>query len=411
MSSLNRRTFLAASAAGLATQNALAASWNQWRGPSRNGMVDGNFEWPDKISGRLKEVWRRPLQPSYSGPIVSEGQIYLTETVDKRDEVVTAVGLQDGKKQWSQSWPGAMSVPFFARANGSWIRSTPAVSDGRLLVGGIRDVMVCLDTATGAKIWENDFVATQKSDLPSFGFVCSPLIDGDYAYVQAGGGLLKLELATGNVVWRSLADGGGMYGSAFSSPVIATIGGVEQLLVQTRKELAGVSPEDGRKLWSVEVPAFRGMNILPPTVFGDTVFTSSYGGGSFCYSIQQSGDSWTVEKLWKNTVQGYMSSPMVFGEHVYLHLKNRRFTCMDLKTGRQKWSSRPYGKYWSSAVQGDRILALDERGKLLLIQPTPDEFTLLDEKDVATNSWAHLAVVDDMVLVRDLNELIVLRWA
>ena len=408
MSNMQRRSFLAFPLLAAATR-AFGAEWPQWRGPTRDGEVTGT-PWPVRLDG-MEELWRVPLQPSYSGPIVAGGKVFVTETRNKKSEATTAYSL-DGTQQWSFEWNGAMNVPFFARANGSWIRSTPALSGNRLLVGGMRDVMVCLDTESGAELWRNDFVATEGSPLPSFGFVCSPLIDDDSAYVQAGGGFLKLDMATGKVIWRSLRDGGGMYGSAFSSPVLATIDGVRQLVVQSRKDLAGVSPDTGSKLWSTPVPAFRGMNILPPTVHGNSVFTSSYGGGSFCFEVSRNADTdeWVVSTKWKNTVQGYMSSPMVFGDHVYLHLKNRRFTCMELETGQQKWSSKPFGKYWSCVKQENRMLALDERGELLLVEPDENEFRLVDRRKVATNSWAHLAVVDDLALVRDLNELIVYRW-
>src|SRR6185369_8092553 len=103
-----------------------------------------------------------------------------------------------------------------------------------------------------------------------------------------GGGFVKLIKKTGEVVWRTLEDGGGMYGSAFSSPILATIHGVTQILVQTRQNLAGVDPETGKVLWSHPVKADRGMNILTPTVVGNRVFTSSYGGGSVLFEIQQS---------------------------------------------------------------------------------------------------------------------------
>ncbi len=410
MMNMDRRSFLAFSLAASATTTS-AAEWNQWRGPSRNGLVGAEDNWPSSLKS-LETVWRTELGPSYSGPVVAEGRVFVTETTDKKYEVVSAYALGDGESLWRTDWPGAMKVPFFAASNGSWIRSTPAVSGNRLLVAGMRDVLVCMQSDTGAELWRNDFVETQKSKLPSFGYVSSPIIIGDFAYVQAGGAFLKLEMETGRVVWRALDDGGGMYGSAFSSPVLATIAGKEQLVVQTRKELAGVDPESGAKLWAVDVPAFRGMNILPPTVHGDTVFTSTYGGGSFCFDVKNSAAAgWKVTQLWKNTVQGYMSSPMVFDSHVYVHLKNRRFSCMDLNSGSQKWSSKPFGQYWSMVAQGNRILALDERGELLLVEPSTEEFKLVDRFKVTSNAWAHLAVVDDLVLVRDLNALTVYRWA
>ena len=61
-----------------------------------------------------------------------------------------AIDRATGQEVWRASWPGAMSVPFFAAANGSWIRATPALHDGRLYVAGMKDVLVCLEAATGA---------------------------------------------------------------------------------------------------------------------------------------------------------------------------------------------------------------------------------------------------------------------
>ena len=99
-----------------------------------------------------------------------------------------------------------------------------------------------------------------------------------------------------------------------------------------------------------------------------------------------------------------MSTPVLLDGHVYLHLANQRFTCIDLRTGETKWTTEPYGQYWSMALRGDRILALDERGQLLLIRATPEKFELLDSREI-TNSpaWAHIAVAGDEVFVRELT--------
>ncbi|MEZ6067549.1 MAG: PQQ-binding-like beta-propeller repeat protein [Planctomycetaceae bacterium] len=126
-----------------------------------------------------------------------------------------------------------MSVPFFAKANGDWIRATPIWDDGRLYVAGMLDTLHCLDAANGSVLWKVDFVAEMKTAIPAFGCVCSPLIDGDFLYIQAGAGLVKLDKRSGSIIWRSLDDGGGMNGSAFVA-WLATIAGTEQLLVQSR---------------------------------------------------------------------------------------------------------------------------------------------------------------------------------
>ncbi|MBT4225452.1 MAG: PQQ-binding-like beta-propeller repeat protein, partial [Opitutae bacterium] len=160
------------------TNNSLtSATWNQWRGPNRDGIIPTSQPWPKSISkDTLKLQWERPLDKGYSSPIVSDEMVFTVETVEAKNEVVRAFDRQSGKQIWKTTWVGALKVPFFARKNGSWVRSTPAYDGTHLYVGGIRDVLVCMDAKTGEITWELDFVKKFGSKLPSFGFVCSPLI-------------------------------------------------------------------------------------------------------------------------------------------------------------------------------------------------------------------------------------------
>jgi outer membrane protein assembly factor BamB len=400
-----------AKAGGKTEVNTKTNVWQQWRGPNRDGQWTGPA-WPERLTkDSLQQLWRIPLGPSYSGPIVSEDLVFTTETKNKEAEVVLALDRKTGKEKWRAEWKGSMTVPFFAAANGSWIRATPAYDGERLYVAGMRDVLVCLDANTGKEEWRVDFVKELKTPAPDFGFVCSPLLDGDAVYVQAGASFAKLDKKTGKLIWRTLEDKGGMYGSAFSSPVIATLSGKRQLVVQGREKLSGVDLEKGEVLWSQVVPSFRGMNILTPLAVGDAIFTSSYGNKSWLYNVSLEKERFSISEAWTNNAQGYMSSPVAINGHAYLHLQNQRFTCINLKTGERTWTSSPYGKYCSLIAQGDRILALDQRGILLLIQANPKEFQLLDELKVSEDeTWAHLAVAGDELFVRELNALAAYRW-
>jgi outer membrane protein assembly factor BamB len=385
--------------------------WNQWRGPRRDGQCKGP-PWPDRLSdGSLKLLWRVSLDPSYSGPIVAENVVFTTATRNKESEVVYALDRKTGKQRWCSEWKGAMTVPFFAASNGSWIRATPAYDGQSLFVAGMRDVLVCLDARSGEKRWCVDFVKKFGSPLPAFGFVSSPLVDGDALYVQAGAAVMKLKKATGEVVWQTLKTDDALMGSAFSSPLLADLADRRQLLVQTRQELAGVDPATGKVLWSRLVPSFRGMNILTPIVFGDAVFTSSYQNKSWLFKISRDNDRYVVAEQWSNNAQGYMSTPVVIDGHAYLHLQNQRFTCIDLKTGERTWTSKAFGKYCSLVAQRDRILALDQRGILLLIKANPKKFELLDEKRVSDQeTWAHLAVSGNELYIRELHALASYHW-
>ena len=390
--------------------SAAEPSWSQWRGPSRDGQISGS-EWPEALKGRAELVWEQQHGPSYSGPIVGDGLVFTTETVDQKSERITAYRLDSGEKVWSVDWPGAMTVPFFAAANGSWIRSTPACTDSHLVVLGMRDVLVCLDPKTGDEFWRVDFPQKLGSSLPAFGGVCSPLIDGDAVYVQTGGELVKMSLADGSVVWKALgSDGGAMSGGAFSSPVIATIADQRQLVVQTRQELCGVDLASGGVLWKEPITAFRGMNILTPLVIGDRVFTSAYQGKAQLFEIQRDDQGWSVKERWSQKEQAYMSSPVLVDDTIYAHLRNQRVAAFHAETGERRWTSKPFGKYWSMVCNGKRILALDSSGDLRLIACGGSELDVVDQMKVAENSWAHLAADGEYLIVRDLASLKVYRW-
>jgi outer membrane protein assembly factor BamB len=385
------------------------AAWPQWRGPDRDSIVRGPA-WPDNFKG-LEKIWRTELDKGYPGPIVSEDRVWTAETKGK-DEVVRCLDRKTGNQIWETSWPGSMTVPFFAAANGSWIRATPAYDGESLYVAGMRDVLVCLDATTGKERWRVDFMERYKTPLPAFGFVSSPLVEGDAVYIQAGASFLKINKKTGETIWRTLKDGGGMYGSTFSSPTFATLGSKRQLLVQTRTTLAGVEPEDGSVLWSQDIPATRGMNILTPTVYKEGVFTSAYGAKTYLFNIKKADDKLGVQTGWDIKMEGYMSSPVVIGNHAYLHLRNQRVTCVDLDTGKPTWTTpKTYGKYWSMIAQDDKILALDERGILYLLKANPEKFELLDEKKVSDQDcWGHLAISGDELFIRELKGISAWKW-
>ncbi|MCH2201485.1 MAG: PQQ-binding-like beta-propeller repeat protein [Fuerstiella sp.] len=400
-----------------ASADSQAADWPQWRGPTRDCRITPQQKWPDSLGAEnLTQSWRISLGPGYSGPIVSGPRVFVTETRSKTDEVVRALDRRTGKELWKTEWKGALKVPFFAAKNGSWIRSTPSSDSQNLYVAGIRDVLVSLDVQTGHENWRVDFVKTFNAALPGFGTVCSPLLDGEHIYLQAAASVVKLNKSDGKVIWRSTPESGGLFGSglgtsAFSSPVIATIGRQRQLVVQSRQSLFGLDLETGDRLWSTDVEAYRGMNILTPTVIGDSILTSTYGGGTFLFEVMKSSSGLQITERWRTNKQGYMSSPVVIDGRVFLHLRNQRFTCINPVNGETNWTTRPFGKYWSMVSNGKRLLALDQRGELHLIDASPVEYRELSSRRVSeSETWAHLAAADRQLFVRELNAMTAWNW-
>jgi len=396
---------------GIGSLAAAPGTWPQWRGPARDGFVAGISAWPENLDA-VAPVWSNPIAEGYSGPVVSETRVFTVETKDKQHEIVRAFDRENGKQVWEHQWEGSMKVPFFAAKNGSWARCTPTLDGDNLYVGGMRDVLVCLSAATGEEKWRVDFVAREGTSVPGFGFVSSPLVDGDALYVQAGAAVMRLKKDTGAKVWESLKDDRAMYGSAFSSPVIATLKGKRQLVTQTRSDLAGLDLETGAVLWKYGIKAFRGMNILTPVIAGDRIFTASYGGGAFLFTIDADKDALQASKSWVSKVEGYMSSPVLIDAHLYLHARDQKIHCFRLEDGEEVWTSdEKFGEYWSMVANGNRILALDERGELLLLDANPAKFSVLARKKITESpTWAHLAVAGNDLFIRDLKGITRLSW-
>jgi len=157
--------------------------------------------------------------------------------------------------------------------------------------------------------------------------------------------------------------------------------------------------------------------VTKPDDATDRVFTAAHSGKSVMIAPEPPGDpdagietGWTVRRVWEQKTQGYMSSPVLIDGHIYIHLKNERFACLEANTGDVQWTSQPFGKYWSMAYSGDKILALDSDGTLRLIRADPTSLEVIDQTRVADDAWAHLAVSGNRLIVRDLDALKAFRW-
>ncbi|MBT5846529.1 MAG: PQQ-binding-like beta-propeller repeat protein [Verrucomicrobiales bacterium] len=402
--------------------NLCGEDWTQWRGPNRDGVAGGK-KWPVTLKeSNLNLKWRVKLGSSYSGALLDKDTVYVTESVGaNKNDVVQALDRATGKVKWKQQWPGTgkWRVTYPGRVNGSWIRSTPALANGKLFVAGMHDNLLCLETETGKKIWEINFPKQFKTSIPGFGCVCSPMVDGKFVYMQAGASFCKIDQASGKIIWRTMKGEGGLGGGGFSSPVFATLDKKRQILIQARTELAGIDIDSGAVLWRQPVKAYLGMNILTPLPYEDGIFTGTYRAGSYYYEINQVNEAWTSREKWKNGSKSsaYMSSPVLFEGHAYLLIQDGNFACYDLKTGEECWRSDKqfgsgrHGKYMSLVRQGDQILALDQGGTLHLIKANPEKFQIIDSKKVSEQpTWGHLAVSDNQLAVRELNGIAFYDW-
>src|SRR5437764_1380160 len=82
----------------------LAGDWPQWRGPNRDGVVNGvnvPAKWPDA----LKKEWQVPVGEGHSTPVVAgdAGLVYVLARQED-DEVILCLNLDTGKEVWKNKY-------------------------------------------------------------------------------------------------------------------------------------------------------------------------------------------------------------------------------------------------------------------------------------------------------------------
>src|SRR5437763_17184830 len=120
------RLFTLLVVAALACSPARAGSWPQFRGPGGSATPDVDRAVPDEIGPKQNVVWKVPLPPGHSSPVVVGERIYLTAVRGKK-LLTLALDRATGKQLWEAEAPYRQLEKI--HAVGSYAQATPA-ADG-----------------------------------------------------------------------------------------------------------------------------------------------------------------------------------------------------------------------------------------------------------------------------------------
>jgi outer membrane protein assembly factor BamB len=386
---------------------AVAADWPQFLGPNRDNAT------PEKVApwkGELKPLWKAPVGDAHSSPVLAGGVVYaFYQPKGKHADALAAFDAKTGNQLWEKSYDRAEFKPLF----GAGPRSTPTVADGKVYTLGGTGVLACWDAKTGDIAWKVDTLKEFNASNLFFGISTSPLVEGDAVVVLVGGkgaGVVALDKATGKTLWKATDDP-----ASYASPIATGTGADRQLIFLTGSNLRGLSPA-GKELWAYPFKDKLNESSTTPIKVGDTVVGSSVTAGSVALKVTAKDGKWTAEREWlKPDLTCYFSTPVVVGKHLYMvngaaSLTNPTITlrCVELGTGTVAWERKNVGKYHAAIVRtgDDNLLMLDDKGELILFAADPAGYKELAKAKVCGPTWAHPAVADGKVYLRDERELI-----
>jgi hypothetical protein len=384
-----------AAPAPLSLEQDTTADWPGFRGAGRTGIARGVRVATDWSASPPVELWRRPVGPGWSSFAV-DGDVIFTQEQRGEEEVVAAYSLTTGQPIWRH----ADRARFWESNAGAGPRGTPTLARGRVYTLGGTGLANAVDARTGAAIWTKDAAADTGMPTPTWGFAGSPLVLGDLAIVAASGRLVAYDAATGARRWLGPPAGGASY----SSPQLATIGGVDQVLLLSATGLTSVDPRDGKILW---LHPWKGYPIVQPalTPEGDVLISVNQDSGLRRISVARGSTGWTTAERWtSNGLKPYFNDFVVHEGHAY-GIDGWLVACVDIATGERKWKGGRYGagQVILLADQG-LLLVLGERGELALVKAAPDQFTEVTKMSspaVEGKTWNHPVLVGDVLLVRN----------
>ncbi|MCA9240319.1 MAG: PQQ-binding-like beta-propeller repeat protein, partial [Planctomycetales bacterium] len=256
------------------------------------------------------------------------------------------------------------------------------------------------------------------SPIPAWYNGQCPLLDQGRLIVATGGRalLVALDRATGAPIWESPNPEGLMMSHSSVMPV--EIAGVRQYAYLTLGGLVGVSAETGEQLWSFPWKFNTAVAPSPlPLADGQFLLTSGYHAQSVvCRAALQDG-AWTAEEVaafppppkgWNSEVH----TPLEYRGHIYGVGKTKRgmWTCLDLK-GNELWTSGRAASFGMGGyVLADGLFfALDGKsGTLRMIDANADEYRQLGEAKLLSGPdvWAPPVITHGKLLIRDLGKLL-----
>lgn len=264
---------------------------------------------------KLEQRWKQPTDNSRIGPLSeAAGRLFYAG-----DHSLGAVSAQTGEALWARAH-GAQDPAVFR----------PRLAAGERLIAGGRSWLAAYDQASGAEHWR--YKARIQTGVP--------LVEGGSVYLGDGHEIVALDVATGQEQWRfaGVPDTLASYAPAasadtlFAGPGDGRIYALDRasgalrwqqdirsrwqylrqitvadgiLVAGTYKEfLAGISLEDGRKLWSFNAGNF----INSQHVADGSAYLWSPTGWVYCISLASGAVRWRHRTTDYNGSEGNWAS-------------------------------------------------------------------------------------------------------
>jgi len=345
-----------------------AEDWPCWRGANSDGISRETGWDPEILRAGAKVLWRTNVGQGHSAVSIKDGLLYtqgsrVVTSAGKEmfEESVHCLDALTGKELWCQTYPSESMIYDGPRA-------TPAVDGNRVFTLGSNGDVFCFDAKSGGVLWKKHLVTEGLSRKWKWGFSGSPVVDGERLILNAGSAGLALDKSTGDVIWKSACQNGGI-----GTPVLTEIRGRRVALINDEFTLYAVDCADGKIQWTYPWPYCD----TDPVLVRDKIFLfGGKPGNQRCRTLIRIADAepvkvWPEQKMNISMLGWIAYEGFVYGftyDKRSIHLK-----CIDLETGKITWEKKLEDWAGLSMANG-HLLLLESNGELAIVKATSDSY-------------------------------------
>ena len=393
------------------TESPAKASWSLLRGPNQGHAPEG-ISLPTEWSAKKNVAWKTDIPGSgWSSPIVDNGEIWLTTSIDSEKSLrAICVDQASGKIKFNVEvfQPGEFVEKHDRNGHAT---PTPVLDDQRVYVHFGSYGTAALSRDDGSIIWTNQDTVIKHQWGPG----SSPILHDDNLVFNCDGMDLRYVIAldkeTGKPVWKSdrsvKTKDDDFFRKAFSTPLVASVNGESMLLSAGANQVSALTTDSGEEVWNAEFFGYAGVTV-PVAADGRVFVTSGYGDGSLmAIQLDDTKKHDSGELIWKTKQNApIIPTPIVVGDELYMVSDKGIFTCLNASNGKVNWRERLPGNYASSILYGDgKLFVSSDRGETHVIKPSKSKMKILATNKLDSNIQATAALVDNSIILRTKNSL------
>ncbi len=401
---------------GLGSQaSGQTSDWLHCRGPAYDGHAPtGGVHLPWPAQGP-RVLWRKSVGEGYSGLVVSGRRVY-SQIQTLGGQYLICLDLQTGVERWRTryNWPW--------QADSEWPGpfGTPTLANGKVYFTDCFGFVRCADAARGHLVWSVNLAEQFGIEPPAFGYAITPLVHDGKVIVPVGGkghAVVALRADNGAVVWQT-----GDEPANYSSCILVSVAGIPQVVAYLESSASGLDPLTGRELWRYAWGEQYGPHGTWPLYQEPFLFYAlPFRCGGHALKLGPTGVSMRATVAWTNSVlsmdmlSGVIVDGFIYGFDVrdFQTTTNRPtrglFKCVELASGRQRWTS-PLPGHSSVLACGHQLLLLNETGALIAAEASATAYLELARAPIFPKQpcWTSPALCGDLLVARSHREFVCL---